>query len=257
MANYLYDIIDGQRVEKNVAKDFRGMAAEFYKLTGCTLHVRSGTRTFEEQAAGRRDYLAGRTSVVWADPYESSHCEVGPAGPRALDLYDSGKDAGVTVYGSARWTVLKGIAAKHGFQWGGWGVPKSEGWHWENHRARVGEYGIPASPPPVNAVPSPNVMLAWAWKGIQKMLKRYYGYYGAIDGKPGPLTIGAFQRFIKAKGYRNLKIDGKWGPETAKGAQVWLSKRPSNPYRGAIDGIPGPATASSWATAENENFRAF
>ena len=81
---YQYDYIDGQRVEKNVASAFRKWAADFKKETGQTLHVRSGTRTVAEQQKGRDDYLSGRTKVKWADPKESSHCEIGPAGPRVI-----------------------------------------------------------------------------------------------------------------------------------------------------------------------------
>lgn len=110
---------------------------------------------------------------------------------------------------------------------------------------------------PAAATARPEVVLGWAWRGIQKMLKRHYGYTGAIDGIAGKGTISAFQRFLRAKGYRNVAVDGLWGGETTKGAQVWLSKRPSNPYRGAIDGIPGAGTRSSWDTAERENNAAF
>ncbi len=116
----------------------------------------------------------------------------------------------------------------------------------------------PASKPaPAATKARPEVMLDWPWRGIQEMLKRHYGYTGAIDGVAGKGTIAAFQRFLRAKNYRRVAVDGLWGPETAKGAQVWLSRRSSNPYRGAIDAIPGSGTRSSWATAERENAAAF
>lgn len=142
--SYQYDWIDGERVEKNVAAAYRGWAEEFKAETGCDMYVSSGTRTEAEQARGRADYLAGRTTVKWAKPEESSHCEIGPAGPRALDIRDSGSDAGVTVKGTYRWNVAVRLGRKYGFTWGGWGVPDYEGWHFENHAVTVGRYPKPA-----------------------------------------------------------------------------------------------------------------
>lgn len=46
---------------------------------------------------------------------------------------------------------------------------------------------------------------------IQIALKNAGYYFGAIDGKIGPLTRGAIEKFQKANG---LKADGKVGPKT-------------------------------------------
>ncbi|MAB20232.1 hypothetical protein [Microbacterium sp. UBA3394] len=270
---YQYDYIDGQRVEKNVASAFRKWAADFKKETGQTLHVRSGTRTVAEQQKGRDDYLSGRTKVKWADPKESSHCEIGPAGPRALDLYDSGRDAGVTTKGTHRHNVAVRLGAKYGFTWGGWGVPASEGWHFENHKVKVGVYGTvkkaatAVKSAVTSAVTPASAMLKWRWAGVQEMLRVHYNYRAGIDNNPGgpdgrSQTVAAHRRFLNAKGYaqralgRNLRA-GKWDRNDVKANQVWLASRKSNPYRGKIDGIPGKQTRSSWDTAERENAAAF
>lgn len=137
---YQYVRIDGERVEVNVAAAYRLWAADFKRETGLDMFISSGVRTEAEQQDGYNRYLRGLTGgVKWAKPSESSHCEIGPAGPRALDIRDSGADAGVTVKGSARWKIAVQLGRKHGFTWGGWGVPDNEGWHFENHVVPVGK----------------------------------------------------------------------------------------------------------------------
>lgn len=111
-----------------------------------------------------------------------------------------------------------------------------------------------AKPDP-DDLPKPGVMLTWRWIGVQRMLKRFYGYQGAIDNKPGHGTISALQRFLNAKGYRRLKVDGEFGPETCKGVQQWLKLRWG--YLGAIDAIPGTKTKASWIRADAANDAAF
>lgn len=142
---YDYTTIDGERVESNIAAQFALWAADFHRETGKTLHVSSGVRTVKEQQDGYDNYRAGHTKVKWAKPSESSHCEIGPAGPRATDIRDSGSDAGVTVKGSARWNAAVRLGKKYGFTWGGWGVPDSEGWHFENHIVKIGGSAKPTT----------------------------------------------------------------------------------------------------------------
>ena len=268
MVSYQYDIIDGQRVEKNVAVQLRKVISEFEKETGLKLLVSSGVRTVAEQQAGYDAYLArGCTGVKWAKPSESSHCEIGPAGPRAVDLRDSGRDSGVTVKGSARWFILKRIAEKYGFTWGGWGVPQSEGWHWENHVVRVGVYGVVGKVAgAVKAVAQkvvyrPADMLKWRWTGIQRMLKAEYHYRGRIDNIPGNGTKMAMRLFLTAKGYSRrangwgLSIEPIFNRNDVKAIQQWLAD--TLRYKGRIDGIPGPKTRAAWDQAESENGRAY
>ena len=125
-------------------------------------------------------------------------------------------------------------------------------WNYFDRGAVVGEE--PAWVPGVPDI-APEVMLSWRWVGIQHMLKKYYGYGGAIDNAPGGGTISAFQRFINANRYRGLVVDGKWGPETCRGAQSWLKVKWG--YSGAIDAIPGNGTKGSWDKAEKANSDAF
>jgi murein DD-endopeptidase MepM/ murein hydrolase activator NlpD len=125
-------------------------------------------------------------------------------------------------------------------------------WNYYDRGSVVGEE--PAYVPPAPDI-NPEVMLSWNWTGIQYMLRRYYGYGGAIDNDPGKGTITAFQRFINANRYRRLAEDGLWGAESCRGAQSWLKVKWR--YSGAIDAIPGAGTKTSWDAAEKANRDAF
>lgn len=263
MPRYKYDTINGQRVEKNIAARFRRWAADFKAETGHNLLVSSGVRLEAEQQGGYDAYARrGFTGVKWAKPRESSHCEVGPAGPRALDIRDTGTDAGVTVYGSRRWHIAVRLGKKYGFTWGGWGVPKSEGWHFENHAVKIGVYTVAGKvTDAVKKVTTRRTLQGIRWTGIQRMLKADFGYTGRIDNKPGTGTIKAFQRFLNAKGYaqratgRALKVDGIDGSNTLAGAQQWLKDRWR--YTGRIDRKRGSGTLAAWNRAEAANGRAY
>jgi lysozyme family protein len=255
---YQYEYIDGQRVEVNVAREFKKLRADFKAETGCDLYVSSGTRTEQEQQRGYNDYLAGRTTVKWAKPTESSHCEVGPSGPRALDLRDSGADAGVTVKNTYRWNVLKRLGAKYGFTWGGWGVPNYEGWHWENHRVKVGgNGGTDASgklivdgdwgPATTRALQSALGVSADGEMGpitVTALQQRLVtaGHKIAVDGDMGPATIRALQTFVLGAKH----ADGKIGPQTITGLQRYLNSGGkflvTAPGKLIVDGDWGPAT---------------
>ena len=260
---YKYETINGQRVEKNIAARFRLWAADFARETGLRLLISSGVRLESEQQVGYDAYVKrGYTGVKWARPRESSHCEVGPSGPRALDIRDTGADAGVTVYGSHRWQIAVRLGKKYGFTWGGWGVPKSEGWHFENHAVKVGVYGVVGKvTDTVQKATTRRTLHGIRWTGIQRMLKADFGYTGRIDNKPGKGTVSAFQRFLNAKGYarravgRTLKVDGIDGRDTLAGAQQWLKDRWG--YTGRIDRKRGPGTLAAWNRAEAANGRAY
>lgn len=274
---YHYEIIDGQRVEVHVARDFKAMRREFFAVFGLILYVSSGTRTRLEQTKlwnawlAWSAWLAGRLTVkppyanLAAPPGYSNHEESGPRGPRALDLRDSGKDAGVTVIGSVRSNWLAANAHRWGFTPAGHSFNPREGWHYEYTR-RVGGLLEAITKPVVAAAktvagPRPSVMLTWRWAGIADMLRRFYGYVG--NDVPGPNMVRAFQRFLNAKGYarraigRSLRVDGRLGPNTVKAAQRWLASRPSGRYRGKLDGIPGPGTRAAWIVADRENDAAY
>ncbi|GAA3760435.1 hypothetical protein GCM10022240_11370 [Microbacterium kribbense] len=263
MVNYRYEFIDRQRVERNVAARFVKWRADFTAETGLSLSISSGVRTAREQRSGYLRYLAGQSGgVKWAKPSESSHCEVGPSGPRALDIRDSGADAGVTVKGSTRWQIAVRLGGKHGFTWGGWGVPDYEGWHFENHAITVGVYqDMPAAPAPVPGIARPAAMLAWRWTGIQRMLKGTGRYAGRIDNDPGVNTVRGLQSFLNAAGYARraigaeLPVDGALDATTCKAVQQWLTQKWG--YAGPIDAAPGTGTKAAWGRAEAANGRAF
>jgi len=187
---YKYTTIDGQRVERNVAKALKKWAKAFKKRFGLTLHVRSGTRTRAEQAELYRRYKNGTGSLA-APPGSSNHEEGGPRGPRASDLYDSGKDAGVTVAGSARSNWMRATAKKFGFDTAGFRFSSVEPWHIEF----VG--GLTSRS---------NKKIVEAQRGLNKL-----GYTLVVDGINGELTKAAVTSFQKS---RNLVVDGIYGAKT-------------------------------------------
>lgn len=100
--------------------------------------------------------------------------------------------------------LWKQIMRAHGFEFN----ISSESWH--------AQYvGVPKPTPEPTASDKRN------WKGLQNYLKLYYGYSGAIDGLPGPMTWTACQKWLAAH---------------------WL-------YQGEIDGVPGPMTYAALARA--------
>lgn len=262
---FVYEMINGERVETHVAAAFRGWARDFKAATGYDMLISSGTRTKEEQQRGYEDYLAGRTTVKWAKPSESSHCEIGPSGPRALDIRDTGADSGVTVKGSYRWNVAVRLGKKWGFTWGGWGVPDYEGWHFENHVVPVGGAGNGSAG---------SGMLAedgeWG-PATTRALQLALGV--AVDGQMGPITVGALQDRLIAVGYplsrdsdlgpatiRALQTfllghklaDGEIGPQTIRGLQHYLNSggkfviaKPPAAGKLTVDGDWGPATTKA------------
>lgn len=140
---FTYTTVDGQRVERNVAAAFRRMAADFRKKFGLTLHVRSGTRTRAEQMALHQRHLKGGTLALHPDSPLAYHVESNPRGPRALDIYDSGTDAGVTRDGNKRSAWVRKNARKYGFDPAGYRFSQKEPWHIEFTDALYS--GAPAS----------------------------------------------------------------------------------------------------------------
>lgn len=117
--------IDGKPVAVGTAAAFQNLAAAFKKQFGLTLHVRSGLRTRAEQQRLYDLYKAGKGNLA-ARPGTSRH-ESG----KALDVFDSGRDAGVTRLGSTRAKWLRSNAAKYGFTANGYGFRQVEPWHIE------------------------------------------------------------------------------------------------------------------------------
>jgi peptidoglycan hydrolase-like protein with peptidoglycan-binding domain len=148
-----WEYIDGQRVASAVASDFRAMNEEFKRVfPGVSLVIVSGTRTTAEQeqifraryvtagdVRGRRVYDTRIwNGVRWyrvssagtvAVPRTSNHEENGPIGPRALDLADTGSDAGIKTAGSTRGRWFR--QNSHRWNFNNVGDTFGEGWHKE------------------------------------------------------------------------------------------------------------------------------
>lgn len=142
---------DGQRLTPAMLYDFLALDAEFYARTGCRLKISSGVRSDDEQeriwydrmvladqVRGRKVYETrwwnGRlwyrisSAGTVAPPGSSNHQINVAAGRRgALDLYDTGADAGILTRGSFRARVFDEIAPKHGYDSEGYGF--GETWH--------------------------------------------------------------------------------------------------------------------------------
>lgn len=205
---FTYTTIDGQRVETAVARAFGQLAAEFKRVWKLTLHVRSGTRTRAEQQRlydGWVRRLPGYSLA--APPGKSYHEESGPQGPRALDIYDSGTDAGVTVVGSRRNNWIRDNAPRFGFTLSGLTFTPKEGWH-IHYTGTLG------------AAPAGSAGGQWpararygeAWVvAAQKKLSAMGLYSGDLDGKDGP-DAQAGTKALQAAG--GLAPDGIYGPQT-------------------------------------------
>lgn len=140
---------DGQRLTPAMLVDFIGLDDEFFRRTGCRLKIRSGVRTDDEQERiwydrmvlahqvnGRRVYETrwwnGRlwyriSSAGTVAPPGSSNHQIGGGRKGALDIYDTGSDAGVLTRGSFRANVFDEIAGKYGYDSEGYAF--GETWH--------------------------------------------------------------------------------------------------------------------------------
>lgn len=127
--------IDGCNVAVATGAAFIKVAQKFKSETGLTLHIKSGLRTRLEQTILWNDYMSGKRGLA-AKPGTSEH-ETG----RALDVYDSGTDPGVTVAGTTRHIILVRLMLEEGFK--ATGDTFGEPWHFEFWA--TSPYKIPAS----------------------------------------------------------------------------------------------------------------
>jgi peptidoglycan hydrolase-like protein with peptidoglycan-binding domain len=242
---YEYTWIDGCRVEVHVAAAFRQMAAAFQARWGLTLHVKSGVRTEQEQWDlywGWVKRLPGFNLAV--KPSESFHCEIGPQGPRALDLYDSGADAGASVAGSPRNNWIRDNAPRWGITLSGLTFNPREGWH-VHFTGVIGGHAAGGS----TGFPAREAYGAdWVIAG-QRKLARLGLYSGEIDGWDGGVTQLAAKALQKILG---VTEDGVYGPVTNAGADLILAggnftSRPVAEIQAKVgakaDGVWGPLTS--------------
>jgi peptidoglycan hydrolase-like protein with peptidoglycan-binding domain len=245
---YNYTQIDGERVETAVARAYQAFEAEFRRVFGLDLIISSGTRTRAEQQYLYDLYLSGRGNLA-ARPGTSNHEEYGPRGPRALDLRDSGNDAGITRIGSGRSIWARDNCGRFGFINEGYNFSPQEAWHfeyaWALDNGAVsgdgqltvdGDWGAATTSKlqtvlgvaPVDGQLGPQTISA---------LQRGLGV--PIDGDMGPQTISALQARVGAT------VDGQLGPDTVRALQVWLNKGYGfSPENGQlqVDGQWGPST---------------
>lgn len=255
-----YTYIDGCRVEVNVAQAFYKLRDAFRARWGLDLLVSDGTRTRAEQEYlwnGWINHLPGFNLA--AAPGESNHEEDGPIGPRALDVHDSGDDAGVTSIGSARSIWLRDNCPAYGFINTGYNFRPQEGWHIEyqgdlggsgnssfdqtvqNEQAWLISRGYDLGPTGADGIAGP--MYEAAVKAYQTFL-RAYGYTGDADGIWGAGTQAAHAKFyneVQNGSTGQLVVDGAWGTMTTKALQARLGV--------TADGEIGPATTRALQTA--------
>lgn len=193
----------------------------------------------------------------------------------AVDLRDTGPDAGVTVAGSTRSSWLKANAHKYGLVPSGFGF--GEPWHYD-------VLNIFAAVPSSGGSSSKKSTLPWAngrtdkqiIKDEQAWLNNHRGEKLAVDGVRGDKTIAAFKRyqlFLRIHfGYRG-SLDGRWGSNTQTAHSKYVAslkpkKKPSvktynpfgipsakglqkiaklNGYTGDIDDIWGSGSAGGFA----------
>lgn len=214
-----YTSVDGQRVEVTVARAFRDMAAEFLRVFGMTLHVRSGTRTKVEQWRlydGWIRRLPGFNLAAHPDDPLAYHVETNPQGPRALDLYDSGNDAGVTTVGTHRNNWIRDNCHRWGFTHSGLTFRPKEGWH-IHFTQPLGSSGAGGDGGQWPA----RTRYGHDWvAAAQKKLAVMGLYAGEFDGKDGPDTQSGTRQLQAAGG---LGQDGIFGPQTNTLADLILA----------------------------------
>lgn len=260
---YTYTSIDGQRVQSDVAAAFGRLNAAFQAAFGLSLHVNSGTRTTEEQRAiflsrfrpqasgsgpygdvrwyqGVR-YVRVSSAGTVAVPGTSNHEENGPIGPRALDIRDSGGNAGVMTAGTQRANWIRNNASKYGFNPAGYNF--GEPWHIEY----TGQFGggSPAGGTGSQWPARERYGEAWVIDIQQKLMRLGYDLSpDGADGKDGPKTQGAV---IDVQGKHGLTADGIAGPDTKALLDRLLSNDGSAPI--AVDGQWGEATTRKFQRA--------
>lgn len=246
----VYVQVDGQRVAPAVAADLARMEAAFRADTGCDLFVSSGTRTRQEQLDlwnAYQRYLAGGPVAPRAahpDDPKAYHYEGNPTGPRAVDLRDSGADAGVTRRGTARDKWMERNAGRFNFE--NEGYRYDEPWHkvWRGVDPFAGSTAGGA--------------IVWDEVAIQKFLNSVGLDTGGVGNGWGPASIAATKTFQTWVGFSGADVDGVFGPLTTGRAEVvragaYISGHPISEvqaklkekglYAGAVDGVWGPLSS--------------
>jgi hypothetical protein len=258
---FVYEIIDGKKVNAAAAYDFHRMNKAFNQRFGLWLIVSDGVRSYAEQRKGWLDYINGRTPIRWANPDspEAYHVETNPLGARAIDIRDSGTDPGVTRYGNARSAWIRDNARKFNFNPRGY-HEFNEPWHLE----WMGTLATTDSPAGGGAVPlfievdgklgpetisklqsvvGARVDGEMGYETISKMQARMGGV--KVDGELGPETVSRLQTIVKAK------VDGDWGEETTRKLQEHLNAGGTLKLSAPAP-VPAPAPAPTKLVVDGE-----
>lgn len=196
--------VEGHYFEATAAKAMAAALAEV-RAKGIKIHINEGYRPLGVQADskiksnGNGDPVSKTStggSNQWFQYGRMQRGETPTAAYPGGSIHGWGKAADVSP-GRDNATV-NAIFNKHGFHFD---IP-SESWHC----SFGGGTGATLAPK------APAVSLH-QWKVIQTLLQGY-GYSGAIDGIPGPLTWTAAQKWLKAKFGYDGAIDGEPGPKT-------------------------------------------
>ena len=235
---YLYDIIDGKQVNSAAAVDFHRMNRDFNARFGLWLIVSDGVRSYAVQAAGYSDYVNGRTSVRWANPDSiyAYHVETNPTGPRAIDIRDTGEDAGVTRYGNERSAWIRDNAMNYNWQPRGY-WEFDEPWHleWQGTLATDGNWAgggggeyVPLTLTVDGILGGDTIRKLQSVVGARpdgdmgyETITKLQARLGVKqDGELGPQTISELQRRV---GLTGTDIDGDWGKHTTSFLQAHLN----------------------------------
>lgn len=233
--------IDGQTVHSIVAAAYGKLEAAFKRVFGLDLIISSGYRSHDDQiklfleryrpqATGTGPYGDVRTyngvryvrisgAGTVAVPGTSRHENY-----RAIDIRDSGTNAGVTVSGSARANWIKANVDDYGFNAAGYGF--GEPWHIEFNGSLTDAAGTGT------AITFGNLSDEY-----RRALQSQLGV--AVDGDIGEGSIKALQTKVGAD------PDGVFGPDSLKKTQTFIGAEPdaiwgadtTNKFKFAIDAL--------------------
>ncbi|MDF2990235.1 MAG: 20, gp20 [Microbacterium sp.] len=247
--------IDGHAVAIGTATAFKQMAAEFKRVWGVDLLVSDGLRELEKQ---RKLYNAWIAYKNGRGPWAPLAAAPDPNAPHvrgaALDLRDSGSDAGVAKGWNPRANWLRENCHRWGFKATGYGFSSVEPWHYEYQgNAWAGSPNGDSSNVGRNATSRPTV-------DIQRLVGADPdGIYGPgttakvaewqlraglePDGVWGPLSDAKGFAANSAPG--SLVVDGNWGENTTRKLQERLGVK--------VDGQFGPQSISALQAALGVN----
>ena len=285
---------DGSRLTPYMLQQINKLDADYNKTFGYRILVSSGIRLAQEQIdiflaryvkaadiRGRKVYdTRVWNGVIWyrissagtvATPGTSNHEIQG--NKAAVDLRDSGPDAGVTVAGSKRSNWLRANCSKYGLVASGFSF--GEAWHYDvlniwgagvsgsggspvsssvkSNQTYLIQIGYDLGPSGADGIAGPKYKAAV--KAYQTLLASFRYYTGAIDGEWGNGTQEAHKKYVskiksEQKWLNSIKIDvgaedGIAGKKYVAGVKSYQKILTKYGYSGAIDGVWGPGVQAA------------